>query len=107
MFNNSGKMKQYIIEQIYNYIVIVGPKGKFYLMPIGSGVPMKCSCPGFTYNGKCKHITFVMEMDLKETDIIAPEKIGPWTGELSKYADNYKLSPDKPTFYIENRIPLP
>ena len=30
--------------------------GLFYDVTYQDGVPIKCSCPGFVYRGKCKHV---------------------------------------------------
>lgn len=45
------KLEQYSEEVSSDVTVVKGSNGKEYYVSDG-----KCSCPGFTFRGKCKHI---------------------------------------------------
>lgn len=108
MILHQGKLKDYIFEQINNYIVVVAPKGHFYLIPIGSGVPIRCSCQGYVHRSKCKHFEYAHQIDIKEDiGVIDITNIGPWTSILHEYALRYKDAIDKEIWYQENRVPPP
>jgi len=107
MLIHEGKLKNYIFQQVLNYVVVVSPSGKFYLIHTINQEPTRCTCKGYVYNNKCKHIEFCNTLDIKSSEVLQDAAIGVWLTRLTEYSIIFKMTQNKGEWYLSNPVPLP
>lgn len=56
---NNSKVEHAVVDNIEKTYQFSGSKNKTYIVTV-SGNNISCTCPGFNFRGRCKHVTEVM-----------------------------------------------